>query len=129
MVKAARTDLDRQREEAFASLLQEMEQEDNRDHFDRRADLSRLFNLMARDEEPHAGVLNRAQLAEGLLIGRPSLSGNRTLTWFPLSWVWSMPWRICAPRGRRSPARAAFRGDWPCAASWRAWSPVHSFNP
>ena len=41
VAKAARTDLDRQRE-AFASLLQEMEPDDTRDHLDRRACPSRL---------------------------------------------------------------------------------------
>jgi magnesium-protoporphyrin IX monomethyl ester (oxidative) cyclase len=46
VAKAARTDLDRQRE-AFASLPQEMEQDDNRDHFDRRACLSRLAEWSA----------------------------------------------------------------------------------
>jgi magnesium-protoporphyrin IX monomethyl ester (oxidative) cyclase len=133
VAKAARTDLTPQRE-AFAALLQEMETDYNRDHFDRRAclhrlqsltpkereayesylvrscvsefsgfllfkelsrrlavagrsELSRLFNLMARDEARHAGFLNRALLAEGLTLDLPSLSGQRTLTWFPLSWV------------------------------------------
>jgi magnesium-protoporphyrin IX monomethyl ester (oxidative) cyclase len=131
--KAARTDLDPQRE-IFDALLQEMEQDYNRDHFDRRAclsrlqsltpkereayesylvrscvsefsgfllfkelsrrlavagrsELSRLFNLMARDEARHAGFLNRALLAEGVTLDLPSLSSQRSLTWFPLSWV------------------------------------------
>jgi magnesium-protoporphyrin IX monomethyl ester (oxidative) cyclase len=131
--KAARTDLNPQRE-AFEALLREMEEDYNRNHFDRRAslqrlqgltrkereayesylvrscvsefsgfllfkelsrrlaaagrgDLSRLFNLMARDEARHAGFLNRALLAEGLHLDLPSLSGQRSLTWFPLSWV------------------------------------------
>jgi magnesium-protoporphyrin IX monomethyl ester (oxidative) cyclase len=117
VAKAARTDLDQQRE-TFESLLQDMEQDYNSDHFVRRAslsrladltaeernayesylvrscvsefsgfllfkelsrrlavagrdDLSRLFNLMARDEARHAGFLNRALLAEGLVIDCP----------------------------------------------------------
>jgi magnesium-protoporphyrin IX monomethyl ester (oxidative) cyclase len=133
VAKAARTDLDRQRE-AFDALLKEMERDYNRDHFDRRAslqrlqslnpgereayesylvrscvsefsgfllfkelsrrlaeagrsELSRLFHLMARDEARHAGFLHRALLAEGLTLDLPSLSGQRRLTWFPLSWV------------------------------------------
>lgn len=133
VAKAARTNLEAQ-QEAFASLLQEMEQDYNRDHFDRQAclsrlvslnpaereayksylvrscvsefsgfllfkelsrrlaraergDLSRLFNLMARDEARHAGFLNRALLAEGVKLDLPSLGASRTLTWFPLSWV------------------------------------------
>ena len=53
----------------------------------RRPELSRLFNLMARDEARHAGFLNRALVAEGIEIDLPSLSGKRSITWFPLSWV------------------------------------------
>lgn len=53
----------------------------------RRPELSRLFNLMARDEARHAGFLNRALVAEGIEIDLPSLSGKRPITWFPLSWV------------------------------------------
>jgi magnesium-protoporphyrin IX monomethyl ester (oxidative) cyclase len=52
-----------------------------------RAELGRLFSLMARDEARHAGFLNRALLAEGISIDLPSLSGRRPITWFPLSWV------------------------------------------
>jgi len=52
-----------------------------------RPDLSRIFNLMARDEARHAGFLNRALVAEGIEIDLPSLSGKRPITWFPLSWV------------------------------------------
>ncbi|MFN9628636.1 MAG: magnesium-protoporphyrin IX monomethyl ester (oxidative) cyclase [Cyanobacteriota bacterium] len=52
-----------------------------------RGDLSRLFNLMARDEARHAGFLNRALVAEGIQIDLPSLSGRRAVTWFPLDWV------------------------------------------
>ncbi|MEI6029783.1 MAG: magnesium-protoporphyrin IX monomethyl ester (oxidative) cyclase [Synechococcaceae cyanobacterium ELA739] len=52
-----------------------------------RADLGRLFQLMARDEARHAGFLNRALVAEGITIDLPSLSGKRPITWFPLSWV------------------------------------------
>ena len=52
-----------------------------------RPDLSRLFNLMARDEARHAGFLNRALVAEGIQVDLPSLSGRRPITWFPLSWV------------------------------------------
>jgi magnesium-protoporphyrin IX monomethyl ester (oxidative) cyclase len=52
-----------------------------------RAELSRLFSLMARDEARHAGFLNRALVAEGITIDLPSLSGKRPITWFPLSWV------------------------------------------
>lgn len=131
--KAARTDLAGQRQ-AFEAMLSEMEADYNRDHFDRRAplsrlaeltpeekaayesylvrscvsefsgfllfkelsrrlqqarrpELSRLFNLMARDEARHAGFLNRALVAEGIEIDLPSLSGKRPITWFPLSWV------------------------------------------
>ena len=52
-----------------------------------RAELGRLFALMARDEARHAGFLNRALLAEGIMIDLPSLSGRGPITWFPLSWV------------------------------------------
>ena len=52
-----------------------------------RPELSRLFNLMARDEARHAGFLNRALVAEGIEIDLPSLSGKRPITWFPLNWV------------------------------------------
>ncbi len=52
-----------------------------------RPDLSRLFNLMARDEARHAGFLNRALVAEGIELDLPSLSGKRPITWFPLNWV------------------------------------------
>jgi magnesium-protoporphyrin IX monomethyl ester (oxidative) cyclase len=52
-----------------------------------RPELSRLFNLMARDEARHAGFLNRALVAEGIMIDLPSLSGKRPITWFPLNWV------------------------------------------
>ena len=133
LAKAARTDLAGQRP-AFEAMLQEMETDYNRDHFDRkapldrlrdldpeqkaayesylvrscvsefsgfllfkelsrqlikagRAELGRLFSLMARDEARHAGFLNRALLAEGISIDLPSLSGRRPITWFPLSWV------------------------------------------
>jgi magnesium-protoporphyrin IX monomethyl ester (oxidative) cyclase len=53
----------------------------------KRPELSRLFNLMARDEARHAGFLNRALVAEGIEIDLPSLSGKRPITWFPLNWV------------------------------------------
>lgn len=133
IAKAARTDLEGQRQ-AFEAMLNEMEADYNREHFDRRAplgrlaslsphekqayesylvrscvsefsgfllfkelsrrlgqarrpELSRLFNLMARDEARHAGFLNRALVAEGIEIDLPSLSGKRPITWFPLSWV------------------------------------------
>ncbi len=52
-----------------------------------RPELSRLFNLMARDQARHAGFLNRALVAEGIQLDLPSLSGKRPITWFPLSWV------------------------------------------
>jgi len=131
--KAAKTDLEGQRA-AFEAMLNEMEADYNRDHFDRKApldrlralnpeeksayesylvrscvsefsgfllfkelsrqlqkagrpELSRLFNLMARDEARHAGFLNRALVAEGIEIDLPALSGKRPITWFPLSWV------------------------------------------
>jgi magnesium-protoporphyrin IX monomethyl ester (oxidative) cyclase len=133
LAKAARTDLADQRP-AFEAMLQEMETDYNREHFDRkapldrlrdldpeqkaayesylvrscvsefsgfllfkelsrqllkagRAELGRLFSLMARDEARHAGFLNRALLAEDISIDLPSLSGRRPITWFPLSWV------------------------------------------
>ena len=133
IAKAARTDLEQQRP-LFEAMLQEMEADYNRDHFDRKAplnrlrdlsaeqkeayesylvrscvsefsgfvlfkelsrqlkqanrpDLSRLFNLMARDEARHAGFLNRALVAEGIEIDLPALSGKRPVTWFPLDWV------------------------------------------
>ncbi len=133
IAKAARTDLEQQRP-LFEAMLQEMEADYNRDHFDRKAplnrlrdlsaeqkeayesylvrscvsefsgfvlfkelsrqlkqanrpDLSRLFNLMARDEARHAGFLNRALVAEGIEIDLPALSGKRPITWFPLDWV------------------------------------------
>lgn len=131
--KAARTSLEEQRP-LFEAMLQEMENDYNRDHFDRRAplerlrdlsaeekqayesylvrscvsefsgfllfkelsrrliqsgraELGRMFQLMARDEARHAGFLNRALVAEGIEIDLPSLSGRRPITWFPLSWV------------------------------------------
>ena len=131
--KAAKTDLEGQRA-AFTAMLNEMEADYNRDHFDRKApldrlrdlnpeeksayesylvrscvsefsgfllfkelsrqlqkahrpELSRLFNLMARDEARHAGFLNRALVAEGIELDLPALSGKRPITWFPLSWV------------------------------------------
>ena len=131
--KAAKTDLVGQLA-AFEAMLNEMEADYNRDHFDRKApldrlrvlnpdekvayesylvrscvsefsgfllfkelsrqlqkagrpELSRLFNLMARDEARHAGFLNRALVAEGIEIDLPALSGKRPITWFPLSWV------------------------------------------
>jgi magnesium-protoporphyrin IX monomethyl ester (oxidative) cyclase len=133
IAKAARTDLEEQRP-AFEAMLNEMEADYNRDHFDRKAplnrlrdlsaeqresyesylvrscvsefsgfllfkelsrqlqkaqrpELSRLFNLMARDEARHAGFLNRALVAEGIEIDLPALSGKRPITWFPLNWV------------------------------------------
>lgn len=131
--KAARTSLEEQRP-LFEAMLREMENDYNRDHFDRRAplerlrdlsaeekqayesylvrscvsefsgfllfkelsrrliqsgraELGRMFQLMARDEARHAGFLNRALVAEGIEIDLPSLSGRRPITWFPLSWV------------------------------------------
>ena len=128
--KAAKTDLVGHRA-AFEAMLNEMEADYNRDHFDRKApldrlralnpdekvayesylvrscvsefsgfllfkelsrqlqkagrpELSRLFNLMARDEARHAGFLNRALVAEGIEIDLPALSGKRPVTWFPL---------------------------------------------
>jgi len=133
IAKAARTDLEPQRA-LFEAMLNEMEADYNRDHFDRKAplnrlrhlsveqkqayesylvrscvsefsgfllfkelsrqlqkanrpELSRLFNLMARDEARHAGFLNRALVSEGIEIDLPALSGKRPVTWFPLSWV------------------------------------------
>ena len=133
IAKAARTDLAAERP-AFEAMLDEMEADYNRDHFDRKApldrlhdlapeqkeayesylvrscvsefsgfllfkelsrqlklakrpELSRLFNLMARDEARHAGFLNRALVAEGIVIDLPALSGKRPVTWFPLNWV------------------------------------------
>ncbi|MFN7821022.1 MAG: magnesium-protoporphyrin IX monomethyl ester (oxidative) cyclase [Cyanobacteriota bacterium] len=133
IAKAALADLSEQRQ-CFEAMLQEMERDYNRDHFDRRAnldrlaeltpkerqaygsylvrscvsefsgfllfkelsqrlvlkgrnELSRLFNLMARDEARHAGFLNRALLSEGIAIDLPSLSAKRAITWNPLSWV------------------------------------------
>jgi len=56
-------------------------------HKAKRPELSRLFNLMARDEARHAGFLNRALVAEGITIDLPALSGKRPITWFPLNWV------------------------------------------
>lgn len=52
-----------------------------------RPELSRLFNLMARDEARHAGFLNRTLVAEGIEIDLPALSCKRPITWFPLNWV------------------------------------------
>jgi magnesium-protoporphyrin IX monomethyl ester (oxidative) cyclase len=52
-----------------------------------RLDLSRLFQLMARDEARHAGFLNRALVAEGIHLDLPELTSQRSTTWFPLSWV------------------------------------------
>ena len=131
--KAARLSLEHQRPQ-FEAMLQEMENDYNRDHLDRkaplgrlkelsaaekeayesylvrscvsefsgfllfkelsrrlqqagRAELGRLFQLMARDEARHAGFLNRALVAEGIELDLPSLSTKRPITWFPLSWV------------------------------------------
>ena len=46
-----------------------------------RAELSHLFQLMARDEARHAGFLNRALVAEGITIDLPGLSTKRPITW------------------------------------------------
>ena len=52
-----------------------------------RAELGRVFQLMARDEARHAGFLNRALVAEEITLDLPKLSNKRPVTWFPLSWV------------------------------------------
>jgi len=50
--KAARTDIAPQGE-VFAALVQEMENDYNRDHFDRKAPLDRLQALSPREKEAY----------------------------------------------------------------------------
>ncbi|MFM7643113.1 MAG: ferritin family protein [Cyanobium sp.] len=133
IAKAAQANLSEQRQ-CFEAMLLEMERDDSRDNFDRKAsldrlaelnpkerqaygsylvrscvcefsgfllfkelsrrlaskgrhELSRLFNLMARDEARYAGFFNRPLLADGIAIDLHSFSARRAIIWFPLSWV------------------------------------------
>ena len=58
IAKAARTDLEQQRP-LFEAMLQEMEADYNRDHFDRKAPLNRLRALSAEQKEAYESYLVR----------------------------------------------------------------------
>ena len=61
--KAARTDLDPQRA-SFEAMLQEMETDYNRDHFDRRAGLGRLSSLSETEQTAYESYLVRSCVSE-----------------------------------------------------------------
>jgi len=61
--KAARTDLAAQRS-AFEAMLQEMETDYNRDHFDRKAPLQRLRALSAEQKQAYESYLVRSCVSE-----------------------------------------------------------------
>ncbi len=61
--KAARTDLDGQRP-AFEAMLNEMEADYNRDHFDRKAPLDRLKDLSPEEKEAYESYLVRSCVSE-----------------------------------------------------------------
>ncbi|MFY8149501.1 MAG: magnesium-protoporphyrin IX monomethyl ester (oxidative) cyclase [Prochlorococcaceae cyanobacterium] len=61
--KAARTDLERERI-AFEAMLQEMETDYNREHFDRKAPLGRLRSLSAEEKEAYESYLVRSCVSE-----------------------------------------------------------------
>jgi magnesium-protoporphyrin IX monomethyl ester (oxidative) cyclase len=72
----------------------DLEADDNRDQFDRQAILDRPTSLHPQQKTAygselarHASFLNRAQVAEGIQIDLPALSGTRPTTWFPFGWV------------------------------------------
>ncbi len=49
--------------------------------------LAEILHYMARDEARHAGFLNKAMGDFRMSLELPSLSRQRTFTWFPFSWV------------------------------------------
>ncbi len=53
----------------------------------KRADLSHIFQMLARDEARHAGFLNRALVSEGIKIDLPNLANKRPTQFFPFVWV------------------------------------------
>jgi magnesium-protoporphyrin IX monomethyl ester (oxidative) cyclase len=61
--KAARTDIAPQGE-VFAAMVQEMENDYNRDHFDRKAPLDRLQALSPREKEAYESYLVRSCVSE-----------------------------------------------------------------
>jgi magnesium-protoporphyrin IX monomethyl ester (oxidative) cyclase len=61
--KAARTSLEEQRPQ-FEAMLQEMENDYNRDHFDRKAPLGRLKDLSAAEKEAYESYLVRSCVSE-----------------------------------------------------------------
>ena len=63
LAKAARTDLQEQRP-AFEAMLQEMENDYNRDHFDRRAPLDRLGDLDPDQKAAYESYLVRSCVSE-----------------------------------------------------------------
>jgi hypothetical protein len=75
LAKAARTDLQEQRP-AFEAMLQEMETDYNRDHFDRKAPLDRLRDLDP-EQKGRLRELPGALLRVGIL-GFPAVQGTLT---------------------------------------------------
>jgi magnesium-protoporphyrin IX monomethyl ester (oxidative) cyclase len=63
IAKAARTDLELQRP-AFEAMLNEMETDYNREHFDRKAPLDRLRALTAEEKEAYESYLVRSCVSE-----------------------------------------------------------------
>jgi magnesium-protoporphyrin IX monomethyl ester (oxidative) cyclase len=63
LAKAARTDLQEQRP-AFEAMLQEMETDYNRDHFDRKAPLDRLRDLDPEQKAAYESYLVRSCVSE-----------------------------------------------------------------
>lgn len=63
IAKAARTPLQEQGPQ-FEAMLQEMENDYNRDHFDRRAPLERLISLSAEEKEAYESYLVRSCVSE-----------------------------------------------------------------
>ena len=61
--KAARTSLEEQRPQ-FEAMLQEMENDYNRDHFDRKAPLGRLKDLSPAEKEAYESYLVRSCVSE-----------------------------------------------------------------
>ncbi|NDD70061.1 MAG: magnesium-protoporphyrin IX monomethyl ester (oxidative) cyclase, partial [Synechococcaceae bacterium WB9_4xC_028] len=59
IAKAARTDLEAERP-AFEAMLNEMEADYNRDHFDRKAPLDRLRDLAPEQKEAYESYLVRS---------------------------------------------------------------------
>lgn len=61
--KAARTNLSEQRQ-CFEAMPQEMERDDNSDHFDRKTNLGRLAQLTPKQREAYGSDLVRSCLSE-----------------------------------------------------------------